>query len=62
VPSLTEPLISKTPFIGLGVAGSLLGVNWIIRRRMTVEALADGTDRSETTDTPEENGREGEEA
>jgi formate dehydrogenase iron-sulfur subunit len=34
IPSLTEPLISKTPFIGLGVAAGLLTVNWIVRRRM----------------------------
>ena len=34
IPFLTEPLISKTPFIGLGVAISTLGLNWIIRRRM----------------------------
>ncbi|MBN1212295.1 MAG: 4Fe-4S dicluster domain-containing protein [candidate division Zixibacteria bacterium] len=33
IPSLTEPLISKTPFIGLGVAASILSINWIIRRR-----------------------------
>ena len=34
IPSLTEPLISKTPFIGLGVAACLLGINWIVQRRM----------------------------
>lgn len=34
IPSLTEPLIEKTPAIGLSVAGCLLGVNWVIRRRM----------------------------
>jgi formate dehydrogenase iron-sulfur subunit len=34
IPSLTEPLIEKTPFIGLSVAGGLLAVNWIIQRRM----------------------------
>lgn len=34
IPSLTEPLIAKTPFIGLSVMGSLLGINWVIRRRM----------------------------
>jgi formate dehydrogenase iron-sulfur subunit len=33
IPSLTEPLIHKTPFIGLGVATALLGLNWIIKRR-----------------------------
>ena len=40
IPSLTEPLIEKTPFIGLGVAGTLLGLNWIIRRRMRLGAEA----------------------
>jgi formate dehydrogenase iron-sulfur subunit len=33
IPSLTEPLIHKTPFIGLGVATALLGLNWIVKRR-----------------------------
>jgi formate dehydrogenase iron-sulfur subunit len=37
IPSLTEPLVHKTPFIGLGVAMGLLGINWIVKRR---EALA----------------------
>jgi formate dehydrogenase iron-sulfur subunit len=36
IPLLTEPLISKTPFIGLGVAFGTLGLNWIIRRRMAL--------------------------
>jgi formate dehydrogenase iron-sulfur subunit len=34
IPSLTEPLISKTPVIGAGVACSLLALNWVIGRRM----------------------------
>ena len=34
IPSLTEPLIANTPFIGMGVMSSLLGINWVIRRRM----------------------------
>jgi hypothetical protein len=38
IPSLTHPLISKTPHIGFGVAAGLLGVNWIVKRRMTVPA------------------------
>ncbi|MGD2123700.1 MAG: 4Fe-4S dicluster domain-containing protein [Gemmatimonadota bacterium] len=38
IPSLTEPLIAKTPFIGMGVMGSLLGINWVIRRRMRLAA------------------------
>ncbi len=33
IPSLTEPLVHKTPFIGLGVAVSLIGLNWIVKRR-----------------------------
>jgi hypothetical protein len=37
IPNLTESLIESTPFIGLGVASSLLGVNWVIRRRMQLE-------------------------
>jgi formate dehydrogenase iron-sulfur subunit len=37
LPTLTTPLIEKTPAIGLSVAGGLLGLNWIIRRRMQRE-------------------------
>ena len=33
IPELTEPLIEKTPIIGLGVGTALIGLNWIIRRR-----------------------------
>lgn len=33
IPEITEPLISKTPLIGLSVAGGMIGLNWIIRRR-----------------------------
>ncbi|MBD3258389.1 4Fe-4S dicluster domain-containing protein [candidate division GN15 bacterium] len=33
IPSLTEPLVHKTPFIGLGVAVGLIGLNWIVKRR-----------------------------
>jgi formate dehydrogenase iron-sulfur subunit len=33
IPSLTEPLIHKTPFIGLAVGISAVGLNWIIKRR-----------------------------
>ena len=38
IPSLTEPLIAKTPFIGMGVMSSLLGINWVIQRRMRLAA------------------------
>jgi formate dehydrogenase iron-sulfur subunit len=40
IPSLTEPLISKTPVIGLSVATGLLGINWVIRRRMKLASEA----------------------
>jgi len=46
IPALTEPLIAKTPFIGAGVASCLLGLNWIVRRRMKIAAeltAQDGT-------------------
>ncbi len=33
IPSLTEPLVHTTPFIGMSVAIGLVGLNWIIRRR-----------------------------
>jgi formate dehydrogenase iron-sulfur subunit len=38
IPSLTEPLIHTTPFIGLTVAGTLLAINWTVRRRMKLAA------------------------
>ncbi|MFH2002451.1 MAG: 4Fe-4S dicluster domain-containing protein [Planctomycetota bacterium] len=34
IPTLTKPLISMTPFIGTGVASCLLGLHWIVQRRM----------------------------
>ncbi len=42
IPSLTDPLIHKTPFMGLGVATSLLGLNWIIKRRMQLAGQQNG--------------------
>lgn len=33
IPGLTEALAESTPFIGLGVGSTLLGLNWVIRRR-----------------------------
>jgi formate dehydrogenase iron-sulfur subunit len=55
IPSLTHPLISKTPHIGLSVAAGLLGVNWIVRRRMTIadERAAEG-ERNESSETGNE--------
>ena len=47
IPELTEPLISKTPVIGLSVAGSILGLNWIIGRRMKL--TSERNSRSENT-------------
>ena len=42
IPELTEPLIAGTPFIGLAVASGMLGINWIIRRRMKLATLEGG--------------------
>ena len=42
IPALTEPIIAKTPAIGLSVMGSILGINWVIRRRMRLAAEAAG--------------------
>jgi len=42
IPNLTEPLIHKTPFIGLSVALGLVSVNWIIKRRIKL-AKENGT-------------------
>jgi formate dehydrogenase iron-sulfur subunit len=42
IPSLTEPLIAKTPVIGFGVMGTLLGINWVIRRRMKLARERNG--------------------
>jgi len=54
IPTLTKPLITMTPFIGLGVASSLLGLSWIVRRRMKLadEALSS----EEKIDKPEGGG------
>jgi hypothetical protein len=53
IPDLTKPLISKTPFIGVGVASCLLGLNWIVQRRMK---LADEAAMAGRTGSPEEDG------
>jgi formate dehydrogenase iron-sulfur subunit len=36
IPHITEPLISKTPHIGLGVLAGLCGLKWIIDRRIRI--------------------------
>jgi formate dehydrogenase iron-sulfur subunit len=51
IPELTGPLIAKTPFIGLSVAGSLLGINWVIRRRMKLEIVNKVTQENSEADT-----------
>ena len=52
IPHLTESLIESTPFIGLGVASSLLSINWVIRRRMKLERETPESDHdAETPDT-----------
>lgn len=44
IPSLTEPLVHKTPFIGLTVAVGLIGLNWIVKRRNQLAAENDEED------------------
>jgi formate dehydrogenase iron-sulfur subunit len=50
IPELTEPLISKTPFIGLSVMAGLLSINWVIGRRMK---LAEERKKQEEISKPE---------
>lgn len=49
----TEALIHKTPVIGLSVMGGMLGLNWIIKRR--IDNSSEQEDREET-----QNGKNGE--
>jgi formate dehydrogenase iron-sulfur subunit len=46
IPSLTEPLVHKMPFIGLGVAFGLFGLNWIVKRRNELAAHPEQNDKS----------------
>ena len=46
IPSLTEPLVHTTPFIGLSVAVGLIGLNWIVKRRN--ELMAKGAEQQDT--------------
>jgi hypothetical protein len=57
IPSLTEPLIHKTPFIGFGVALGLVSLNWIIKRRNQLAESGETDDdrRTETLQKDEEN-------
>jgi len=50
IPELTEHLISKTPIIGLGVAAGILGINWVISRRMKLAAEKKTSDENSTSD------------
>ena len=43
IPTITEPLIEKTPAIGITVGGFLIGLNWIIKRRMELTKQNDKT-------------------
>lgn len=49
ITDLTEPLIHKTPVIGATVMGSMLGLNWIIKRRIDNSDKKD-SDNSSTSD------------
>ena len=55
IPSLTEPLVAKTPAMGLSVALGLLGINWILGRRMKIaeETRLEGTDTGASESTGE---------
>lgn len=53
IPHFTEPLIEKTPAIGLTVGGFLVGINWIIRRRMDLSGLDDQKNQNEKTSRKE---------
>ena len=46
IPSITTPLIEKTPLIGGSVGLGLLAVNWIIQRRIKLAAHNSETDNS----------------
>ena len=51
IPYFTEPLIEKTPVIALTVGGFLLGINWIIRRRIELSGEnAEQKNKNEKTD------------
>jgi formate dehydrogenase iron-sulfur subunit len=47
IPSLTEALVHKTPFIGFGVGLGLIGLNWIVKRRMELGAERDALEGRE---------------
>jgi formate dehydrogenase iron-sulfur subunit len=50
LPSLSEPLVHKTPFIGLTVGITMIGLNWIIKRRNEVAAQNGRHDRRDGDD------------
>jgi formate dehydrogenase iron-sulfur subunit len=55
IPELTEPLIEKTPFIGLGVGLGLVSLNWIVGRR---KALARKNNVNDVARNEAEGGKE----
>jgi formate dehydrogenase iron-sulfur subunit len=57
IPHLTEPLIHKTPFIGFSVALGLVGINWIIRRRMKLAGENNGRINHDNPDEETVNGK-----
>lgn len=52
IPSLTEPLIHITPFIGMTVGAGLLALNWTVKRRMK---LANENDPDKQAEKDKEN-------
>lgn len=56
IPMLTDPIIEKTPIIGVSVATGLLAVNWIIRRRMRLSKQQANENKDRFNDEPGEEG------
>lgn len=50
IPHLTEPLIEKTPIMGITVASCLLGLSWVVRRRMQLEREPEVQDEEPRTE------------
>lgn len=53
IPERTDPLIEKTPYMGLGVASGLIGLSWIVRRRQKLAADNNGSNDDKQNDSEE---------
>lgn len=54
IPEVTDPLIEKTPVIGLSVASSLMGISWIINRRQKIAKENKKSDKNTRPESEEE--------